>query len=164
MRIFLVGFMGAGKSAIGRGLSKRLGYPFYDTDHMIEAAEEKTIKEIFADSGEAYFRKLETELLAVFEPKKNGIISTGGGLVATEGNWKKIKAMGESIFLDADFEDIKERVMRNDKRPLLQTEDPVKTLTDLYEKRRPIYEEADIIIQTGGIYPTEIVTQIIRSL
>ncbi|MDX2469752.1 MAG: shikimate kinase [SAR324 cluster bacterium] len=164
MRIFLVGFMGAGKSAIGRRLAKRLGYPYFDTDHMIEEQQEKTIKEIFQDEGEAFFRKLETESLKSFEKLTNSVVSTGGGLVATEGNWEIIKAMGDSVFLDADFEDIKERVMRNDKRPLLQTEDPLKTLTDLYKTRRPIYEKADIIIQTGGSHPADIITQIIRSL
>lgn len=164
MRIFLVGFMGAGKSAIGRRLAKRLGYPYFDTDNMIEEEQKKTIKEIFNDEGEAFFRNLETESLQSFEKLTNAVVSTGGGLVATDGNWKIIKGMGDSVFLDADFEDIKERVMRNDKRPLLQTENPLETLTTLYKVRKPIYEQADITIHTGGSPLADIITQIIRSL
>ncbi len=164
MRIFLVGFMGAGKSAIGRKLAERLGYRFVDTDKLIEADVGLSISQIFAEKGEPWFRKKETETLFAFSHYQNLVISTGGGMVATEGNWEKVKALGPSVFLDADFEDIKERVARKNTRPLLQTDDPTQTLIELYQKRRPIYEQADIQVQTKGLSKQKIVTEIIRAL
>jgi len=164
MRIFLVGFMGVGKSAIGRELAQRLGYRYLDTDKIIETECGKPITEIFKDEGEAWFRTKETDILKSLGKWQNLIISTGGGMVATPGNWDIIKELGISAFLDADLEVIRERVFRKNTRPLLQTDNPEQTLLDLYQVRRPIYEQADIQVQTKGMRKQQIVTAIIRAI
>lgn len=164
MNIILLGFMGAGKTAVGRKLSLRLGYRFLDTDHLIEEEQQKQIKEIFAESGEAHFRSLETECIKGLQGVQNTVISTGGGIITTEGNLGILKGIGTTIFLRADFEVIKDRVFRNDKRPLLQTENPLETMKALYEKRLPLYEQADLIIDTGHQKVQQVISKIIRAL
>ncbi len=162
--IFLVGFMGAGKSTVGRILADKLGYGFYDADKFIEERAGTTITQIFADHGEDYFRDLEsraTELLAANEKQ---VIATGGGVVQRDRNWDAMKSGGITVYLKASVETVWDRIKDDDSRPLLQVEDPVKTARDLLEKRTPMYERADIIISTDHLSCEQVADEILHNL
>ncbi len=164
--IVLIGFMGSGKSAIGRRLAERLNYPVYDTDSMIEKKEKRAIKDIFMTEGEEYFRSLETATLETFvsAERKKEIISTGGGIVTREENLPLLQRLGFVVWLDAKPETILERLSRNTDRPLLNTENPEKTIRDLSTVRRPLYESASHLrLETDGLDFDEITTGIIES-
>ncbi len=164
MNIVIIGFMGCGKTTIGRKLAVRLGYRFVDTDYQIEKEQNNRVKEIFADHGEAYFRNLETDLLKRLIKVNNTVIATGGGILTTPENIEIIRKIGISIYLKACVDDIFERISRNTKRPMLQTEDPRKTVVTLLEKRVCLYEQADHTINTSSFKMGHIVSQIIREL
>lgn len=164
MNIVLIGFMGCGKTTIGRKLAVRLGYRFVDTDYQIEKEQNARVKEIFAEHGETCFRELETDLLRRLVNVNNTIIATGGGILTTPGNIEIIRDIGISIYLKAAVDDIFERISRNSKRPMLQTENPRQTVVDLLEKREDLYSQADHVINTASLKMGHIVSQIIREL
>ena len=164
MNIILIGFMGSGKTTIGRKLAVRLGYRFVDMDRFIEEEQQCKISQIFEERGEGAFRSLETELLNRLVRAENSVISTGGGVVTVEGNMAIIRSIGVSIYLKAGIEKIFERVSRNNKRPLLQTENPLQTIQDMMEKREGIYSQADHIIDTNSLSMGHIVSKIIQSV
>lgn len=143
--VVLVGMMGSGKTAVGRTLAARLDVPMRDSDHAIEEAAARTIAEIFARDGEAFFREKEaqiiTRLMAVEPP---GILSTGGGAFLCPANRATIAAAGVSVWLDAPLALLWTRVRHNDTRPLLRTADPFATLSQIYADRAPIYALADL--------------------
>tara|TARA_R110000751_G_scaffold10256_1_gene37757 strand:- start:1366 stop:1872 length:507 start_codon:yes stop_codon:yes gene_type:complete len=138
--------MGAGKTAVGRALATKLGVPFVDSDHEIEAAANLTVPEIFERDGEAFFRKRETEVISRLLDKAPGILSTGGGAFLAEANRDNISARGLSVWLDADLDLLWNRVRYKTSRPLLRTANPRGTLTELFEKRVPIYRLADMTV------------------
>ena len=138
--------MGAGKTAVGRALAAKLGVPFVDSDHEIEAAANLTVPEIFERDGEPFFRKRETEVISRLLDKEPCILSTGGGAFLAEANRENISARGVSVWLDADLDLLWNRVRYKTSRPLLRTADPRGTLTELYEKRVPIYRLADMTV------------------
>ena len=140
--IVLVGFMGSGKSSIGRQLAKRLGFQFLDTDQLIVDRAKKEIADIFAMDGEAAFRDLETSVLASVAHLQRCVVATGGGAVIREQNRQIMREIGFVVGLTADPQVIYERVSRNNKRPLLQTQDPRGTIIALLESRRSAYEQA----------------------
>ncbi len=142
--IVLIGMMGAGKTAIGGELSRRLGRPFSDTDVEIERAAAMTIPEIFARDGEEFFRARESEVLGRVLASGRGIVSTGGGAWLRPENRSRIGAHGVSVWLDCDLETLWHRVRQRPTRPLLQTADPRGTLERLLNERRPVYALADI--------------------
>lgn len=142
--IVLVGMMGAGKTAIGGELSRRLGRPFWDTDAEIERAAAMTIPEIFARDGEEFFRAREAEVLARVLAGGDSIVSTGGGSWMREGNRQRIGQHGVSVWLDCDLDTLWHRVRSRPTRPLLQTADPRGTLERLLGERRPVYHLADV--------------------
>jgi len=164
MNILFVGFMGAGKTALGKRLAARLGYRFLDTDAWIEAEESMTVSEIFQYHGEAYFRELETKCLKALASVQNHVIATGGGILTTEGNLQLIQKVGTSIFINAELGRIIERVMRNQKRPLVRTKNPVETIKTLHAQRLPLYMQADINFVPDGMAFQPIISQIIRLL
>ena len=164
MNLIMIGFMGVGKTTIGRKLAKRLGYHFLDMDEQIENKQKCSISEIFENRGEEYFRQLEVKLLLKLSSVQNTVISTGGGAVATEGNFDLMKKYGTVVYLKTSFEDIIERVKRSHHRPLLQTEDLEQRIHELLEKRIPLYEQADHIIETKNLSPQRITSLIIRNL
>ncbi|MDT1061310.1 shikimate kinase [Paracoccus sp. CPCC 101403] len=145
--IVLVGMMGAGKTAIGAELSRRLGRPFWDTDAEIERAAAMTIPEIFARDGEEFFRARETEVLARVLAGGDSIVSTGGGSWMREANRSRIAGNGVSVWLDCDAETLWQRVRSRPTRPLLQTADPRGTLERLLAERSPVYALADIHVR-----------------
>ena len=164
--LILVGFMGTGKSTIGRHLSKNLGYPLVDTDARIVANERRSIPDIFANEGEEHFRDLETQLLLKLcrDNTHKKIISTGGGIVLREENRKLLRELGFVVWLVAQPKTIYERTSRNRERPLLQTEDPAETIRLMVEQRRPYYDaSAHLILETTDLTFSEITTGVIES-
>lgn len=144
--IVLIGMMGAGKTAIGAELSRRLGRRFWDTDAEIERAAAMTIPEIFARDGEEFFRARESAVLTRVLAEGNSIVSTGGGAWLREANRASISQHGVSVWLDCDAETLWHRVRNRPTRPLLQTADPRGTLERLLAERRPTYALADLRI------------------
>lgn len=139
-KIYLVGFMGCGKSAIGRRLSYYLKLPYYDMDHEIVRQQGMTIPEIFEKHGEAYFRQIETEFLQSFR-NESCIIATGGGVSMREENRRIMRKTGLVFFLDAKFEDIYMRIRNDKNRPIVQNSTE-QTLEELYQYRKKFYRQA----------------------
>jgi shikimate kinase len=163
--IVLIGFMGCGKSTVGRKLHQVLGYPFVDTDALIEQKAGCTIPEIFARYGEAYFRQLESavlhELSAPDAPRR--IIATGGGIIGRKQNRKQLRQLGFVVWLQAPVDTILERTGRNRDRPLLDTENPAERVSQLLEQRLPLYREtAHMSLNTKGLEVGEIATGILE--
>lgn len=141
--IILIGFMGSGKTSIGKKLSEISNYQFFDTDHIIETREKDIISNIFQSKGEEYFRQLETDLLRNLKSSLNcSILSTGGGLPLREENAKLLKELGFVVYLKASQETILERLKGDTTRPLLQGEDYETRISLLHKKREPFYENA----------------------
>ncbi|MBK9081524.1 MAG: 3-dehydroquinate synthase [Rhizobiales bacterium] len=158
--IVLVGMMGAGKTSVGRRLAQRLGLPYADADHEIEAAAGMTIPEIFAEHGEAYFRDGERRVIARLLANGPRVLATGGGAYMNESTRAAIARAGVSIWLKADFEVLMRRVRKRANRPLLQTPDPEGTLRRLMDQRYPVYALAEITI-TSREQPHEMVVEAI---
>ena len=141
MKIFLIGPMGSGKSTIGKVLSERLEYDFYDTDKLVEKVVGKKIKEIFDQNGEQYFRLKESEELDKTRKLKNAVIATGGGIIENEKNRLFLKEEKKVIFLDSSIKRQYDRTKESQKRPLLNNGDSMKILKNLYQKRLSFYQE-----------------------
>lgn len=148
--VVMVGMMGAGKTAVGRALAARLGVPFLDSDHEIEAAANMTIPEIFARDGEAFFRRKESQVIARLLEEERGVLSVGGGAFLQEDTRRMISDLGVSVWLNADIDVLWNRVKHKDTRPLLHTPDPRATLTALYRARVPLYSLADLEVASDG--------------
>lgn len=148
-KVYLIGFMGCGKTAIGKRLSFALRIPFYDMDKEIVKQQGMTIPEIFATHGEPYFRKLETEFLQRFR-NEFCIISTGGGVAISEENRKLMRSTGLVLFLNAAFHDIWMRIHRDKNRPIVQRSTR-EEIENLYESRYPFYKKAaHVTVRTEG--------------
>ncbi len=138
--IALIGFMGSGKTTIGRHLAKELEMKFIDTDKMISMHEKKTISEIFQEHGERYFRDLERKIIAEESRENNIVISTGGGAIVDNENIKNLKKTSFVVYLDSSLECIHERVKNGKNRPLLnEVIDLFATIKELHEKRDWLY-------------------------
>ena len=164
--IVLIGFMGSGKSTIGREIHKNLGYHLVDTDHLIEEREGMSIPEIFEKKGEAAFREMETDILRqmIHQKTNHHIISTGGGMPANPENQVILKQLGFVIWLSCSVEDIYRRTSRSANRPLLDCNDPQAVIRKLLNKRAPIYKEASHIkINTSKLDYNEILCGILES-
>ena len=162
--IVMVGLMGCGKTAIGRRLANRLSLPFVDADDEIEKAACKTISEIFQDHGEAYFRNGERKVIARLLKGGPQVLATGGGAFMDAETRENVKESGISIWLKADLDVLMRRVMRRSNRPLLQNDDPQAVMQNLMESRYPIYEEADITIESRDVSHDVVVTDILAKL
>jgi shikimate kinase len=149
--VVLVGFMGAGKSSVGAALSRRLGWPFEDLDERIQAREQRSIEQIFRESGEAAFRRLEHEALRSLVSELNSakVVALGGGAFAQAINASLLEAAGwPTIFLDAPAEELFRRCQEQDlERPLRGSAEEFRRL---YEERRPYYMKAALRIETAG--------------
>lgn len=159
--IVLVGFMGTGKSAVGKLLAGKLNKDFVELDDMIEKKEKMPIKEIFEKKGEAYFRKLEKEAVKEASQRQGLVISAGGGAIIDEENFKNLKKNSVIICLEASPEVILRRTKGNTCRPLLNVSDPKKEIEDLLKKRAPYYKKADLSINTDKLTIEEVVEKII---
>jgi shikimate kinase len=157
--VVLVGMPGAGKTAVGTALARRLGVPFRDSDEEIVRAANMTIAEIFARDGEAFFRRKEAQVIARLLRGEPAVLSTGGGAFLQEDNRRMIAAEGVSVWLDADLDLLWARVRHKDSRPLLRTPDPRATLAALHAARVPRYAEADIAVKAQPGLSIEAMTE-----
>ena len=153
--IVLVGMMGAGKTAVGKALAGRIGVPFLDSDAEIEKAANMAISEIFQRDGEKFFRARETEVIDRLLDGPKAVLSTGGGAFLAERNRDLVVRKGVSVWLDADLALLWSRVKGKNTRPLLRTDHPFETLTEIYDARVPIYALADIRVQARPEYSVE---------
>jgi shikimate kinase len=142
--LVLVGFMGSGKSSVGRILSSLTGFALVDTDTLVAQEAAQSIPAIFKQHGEEHFRALETKVLQTLVGRIGLIIATGGGIITVEKNRKILPEIGPVVWLDASPEHLYQRV-KHSKRPLLQTADPRRTVEDLYRQREPLYKEASTL-------------------
>lgn len=161
--VILVGFMGAGKSSVGRILATRLGRCFLETDEMITAAEGRSIPEIFAEEGEARFRVLEDEAVRLLALKRGDVIATGGGLPCRAGRVDALRAIGTVVWLSGDFAALYERALRGGDRPMLRgrTREQAQAL---YEARKAFYAKADLAVDTTGLNPDQVAARVAAAL
>ena len=162
--IVLVGLMGAGKTKIGRRLAARLGLPFFDSDCEIEEAAGETIEEIFRHRGEAVFRDGERRVIARLLDQPAHVLATGGGAFMDPATRAIVVRRGVSVWLRADIEVLLARVSRRSNRPLLKEGNPRAVLTELIDRRYPVYAEADITIDSGDGPPDLTATRTIAAL
>ncbi len=164
-RIILTGFMGTGKSTVGLLLAEELGWPFLDTDHLVEARAGRTIPEIFATDGEPAFRDLESAVLKESLDKSPAVVATGGGAVIKPENLLLMKKAGRLVALTARPDVILERVAAEQdpgERPLLQGPDPKAEILRLIKSRQEAYDKADYVVDTSEQEPEEIAALILE--
>lgn len=162
--IVLTGFMGTGKTEVGKILAQRLGLTFFDADSIIEQEQNMTITEIFRQFGEPYFRDIEADVIKRLSEKDRVVIATGGGAVLREENMKNLRKKGIIVCLMASPETILRRTINDSSRPLLQVEDPLRKIKELIEFRRPYYENSDIMVDTEGKNPAQVVEEIMERI
>jgi shikimate kinase len=146
--IALIGFMGTGKSSVGRLLAQHLHFKFVDTDELIESRAGRKIVEIFAQAGEEVFRGIERQVVTELGKMQRTVISTGGGLAANAENLASLKSHALVVCLWASPDAIWERVHTQTHRPLLQGGDPMQRIRELLAKREPFYKQADVLLNT----------------
>lgn len=159
--IVLTGFMGTGKTQVGRILSQRLGYKLMDVDDNIEREQKMKITEIFKNYGEPAFRDMESAVIKRLSEMDRAVISTGGGAVLRQENMDNLRKKGVIVCLTASPETILKRTGNNNDRPLLRVENPLQKIKELLQIRTPYYEKADIMIDTDGKSPFEVADEII---
>jgi shikimate kinase len=160
--VVLVGFMGAGKSVCGRLLARRLGRCFVETDDMIVSRDGRSIPEIFRQSGEEAFRRLEAEALEALALKSGDVIATGGGLPCRDGRMEALRALGTVVWLRGDVSVLLERAGRTGGRPMLdRTPTEIETL---YRAREPYYARAHLTVDTAGLGVDQVVSRVLAAL
>jgi shikimate kinase len=162
--IYLVGFMGTGKTTIAKILANKLSKKFVEMDRVIEQEEGKKVKDIFAEYGETYFRKLEKQLLDKLSSQTDLVVSCGGGLVCSEKNLKILKESGYLFSLYACPSSIFERVKNSNQRPLLNVENPLEKIGQLLRARNPYYEKAGLRVNTDKLSAQEAADYIVNLL
>ena len=158
----LIGFMGTGKSCVGRLAADLLHFTFLDTDHVIEARAGKAISDIFAQDGEPAFREWERRIVEELTRRQKTVIATGGGLPADPANLASLKTHALVICLWASPESIWERVRAHDHRPLLNEPDPLAKIRQLLAVREPCYRQADVLVNTEMRSTREVVQHVIH--
>jgi len=163
LNVALYGFMGVGKSTVGKALSERLGYGFVDMDEMIERRAGVKIKDMFAAEGEKRFRALEKEVAKEVAEKDRHVIACGGGAVLDPENAEALRSNSVLILLTASIDEIVERTRDSDERPLLNVDDA--QAEALLRERMPLYlEAADLVMDTTGASPTQLAAEIAVAL
>jgi shikimate kinase len=162
--IVLVGLMGAGKSSIGRRLAEKLNFPFVDADHEIEVAADKSIAEIFADHGEAYFREGERRVISRLIENGAQVLATGGGAFINDDTRERIAGHGVSVWLKADLPLLMKRVNKRADRPLLLNDNPQAVMQRLMDERYPVYAKADVTVESRDVQHTQMVNDVIKML
>lgn len=162
--IYLVGFMGTGKSAAGRMLADKLGWQFIDLDTLIEMKQRMTIADIFAKAGEAGFRRIEKKMLAEVSSENDFVFACGGGIVLDKDNIRVMKSTGKMVCLDATADVILKRTKGTTHRPLLNVKDPKQRIDTLLKFRAPFYAQADHTINTSRLSIAEVVDKVLKWL
>jgi shikimate kinase len=163
--IYLIGLPGSGKSTVGRQLSRRIALPFFDSDHVIEQRLGCSIREFFEREGEARFRDLEASVLDELTQGPTAVVSTGGGSVLRPENRERLHARGSVFYLKSTPEEVFRRLRYDRNRPLLQVEDPLQRIRDLFEVRDPLYREtAHFVIETGRPSVATLVNMIVMQV
>jgi shikimate kinase len=160
--LYLVGFMGTGKSTVGRQVARQLGFHFLDSDHEIERSQGKPVARIFAEEGEAKFRVMEREFIEHGHPAHQCVVACGGGLVVPPGMLELLHRRGIVMCLHASIETILRRTMHATHRPLLQVENPGERLRQLYAEREGIYRRTGTMVLTDSRPQREIVAHVLR--
>ena len=158
--LVLTGMMGVGKSTVGKKLSKKLKLKFLDIDKIIEIKEKKTIKEIFEDKGEAYFREIEKKVTLKKLKETNLVVSLGGGAFLNSSVRKEIKSSAISVWLDVSLSSLVSRLRKTEKRPLLDPENLEDSINKIYSQRKNIYNKSDLRIKCDGLSIEKIVNKI----
>ena len=162
--IVLVGFMGTGKTVVGRDLAVKMSMKYISVDEEIEHREQRSIKEIFAAEGEVYFRSVEKEIIKSLSSLTGQIIDCGGGAILDEENLKNLKPSGFVFCLWAEPDEILKRVSSCSDRPLLAVADPRKKIAELLKKRKSSYLKAEFHVDTTKKSPGEIASEIRRMI
>ena len=161
----LVGLPASGKSTVGRQLARRLQMPFYDSDRVIEVRLGCSIKDFFAREGEDHFREIEASVIDELTQIPNAVLSTGGGVVLWPSNRVNLRLRGQVIYLKSAPEELARRLKHDTQRPLLQVDDPLTRLRDLFAVRDPLYREtAHFTIETGRPSVATLVNMIVMQL
>lgn len=163
--VFLVGFMGAGKSTVGRIVAKRLGRPFMDLDAEIARRSGRTVAEIFASEGEEGFRVAEAEALASIADEPPSVVACGGGVVLVTENRHRLKEMGHAVYLRVSAEEAIARIGDTSGRPLLEREDATAMASQLLKARETLYRAiSDIVVDTTGRTPDEVAEEVVAQV
>ena len=162
VNLALIGFMGAGKTSVGRLVAEQLHFNYLDTDEMIQSRTARTIADIFEKDGEPAFRKLEEQVVAELAACRRTVISTGGGLPVNPQNLASLKTHALTVCLWASPEKIWERVRNQTHRPLLSGPNPRLKITELLATREPFYRQADVLINTDLRSAREVTQQVVH--
>ena len=163
--VYLVGLMGAGKTTIGRTLAKRLNLDFVDSDREIEARTGVSIPTVFEIEGECGFRKREAQVIADLSQQSNQVVATGGGVVLSPENRSNMRASGFVVYLNVPPYTLWERTRNDRNRPLLQVEDPLLRLKELYAQRDPFYREvANLVVDGSRINALGVLQLLVKEL
>jgi shikimate kinase len=161
----LIGFMGTGKSLVGKVLEQHTGFRRFDTDEIISSRLKMPIEKIFSTHGEEHFRELETETLRSLSAEEPAIIVTGGGIVMRSENLDLLKRLGAVVWLDADEATLRTHLHSMRDRPLLRTPNPGTTLSELLEAREPVYRNAaDLRVDISQKNPEQIAELILKNI
>lgn len=161
--LYLVGFMGTGKTTVGRAAAQKLGFTLLDSDHEIERAAGKPITEIFAQQGEAAFRAMERAYIETGHPSEGCVVACGGGLIIQPGMLELVRSRGVLVCLHASIETIIRRTAGLGHRPLLNAASPEERIRTLYAQREPIYRKSGTMVLTDSRPLSDIVSHVIRS-
>lgn len=157
--------MGTGKSSVGRLLAQRLGWPLIDTDAMIEEQLKMPVGEIFLTLGEERFRDEEGAVVQRLAPTPPSVMVTGGGAVLRAANVVRLRQLGTVVCLTSQVADLQRRLLAQPGRPLLQTDNPSRTIEELFEKRAPLYRAAaELTFDTSSLHPDQVADSILDAL
>ena len=163
VNLYLVGFMGTGKTTVGRAVGTKIGFDVLDSDHEIERIRGKSIPDIFAQDGEPAFRQFERDFIERGHPGERTVIACGGGLVVQPNMLELLQSKGVVVCLHASIEAILARTARHRNRPLLEVENPEERIRTLYAAREPVYRKSGTVILTDSRPLNDIVAHVIRS-
>lgn len=162
INLYLVGFMGTGKSTVGRLVARQVGFDFVDSDHEIERLQGKPVSQIFAEQGEAAFRAMEREFVERGHPAKRCVVSCGGGLIVPPGMLELLRSHGVVVCMHAPIDTIIQRTLHATHRPLLAVENPEQRLRDLYAQREALYRRSGTLVLTDKRPLREIAAHVLR--
>ena len=161
--VVLCGFMGCGKSTVGKNLARKTGRKFIDMDMYIEKKQDMTVSEIFEKYGEQGFRDIEHEVCKELAGMSNLVVASGGGAFTFDRNVEVFKGVDTIVFIDVPLSEIKQRLKNDTRRPLLQRPDKDKVMAELYNKRLPIYRKAADVTVSGKSTPLKTAFAIIEA-